>query len=226
MIGERLSSEWIAQNQHTESMQLHLERYHYAATLLQNKKTLDIACGTGYGSDILAVQNQVTGADVDNEAVAEAKKLYPHIDFVCEDYQNLTLPNTYDAVVSLETIEHLENPSNFIAFCHTVLKKGGLLILSAPVSYTTDLNKFHLSDFTIQSLQDLIKQRHFACTNEIMHQSQKMFNKENTSKLSTKEYLQLLLAYISNPSTIVKRIKDILKNGLHIKYVVLVYEKK
>lgn len=38
----------------------------------------------------------------------------------------------FDLVVSLATIEHVFDSDNFLRFCHTVLKPGGLLLLNTP----------------------------------------------------------------------------------------------
>ena len=54
----------------------HLERYRWAAKFVAGKRVLDVACGTGYGTAILANAGatQVDGFDCSPEAVAFARK--------------------------------------------------------------------------------------------------------------------------------------------------------
>ena len=54
----------------------HLDRYHFAASHVVGKKVADIACGTGYGTEILlhAGADSVIGIDIDAEAVAYASR--------------------------------------------------------------------------------------------------------------------------------------------------------
>lgn len=226
MVNERLSREWIEQNKHTVSWQLHLERYTFAEDLLTDKFILDIACGTGYGSEILAKSNRVIGVDIDAEAIKEAKSNAQNIEFVHAGYQDVAVPKDIDTIVSLETIEHLPDPSDFIRFCYESLPSKGTLVISAPISYTSDLNAFHLTDFTEESFRAMIESHGFVPTDKQLHQSQNMLDGENTSKLSTAEYLKLIGQYVTKPNRIWNRIKDLSKNGLTIKYLLAVYTKK
>lgn len=53
----------------------HLHRYALARQLAHGKDVLDIACGEGYGSNLLAtIARTVTGVDIDSEIVHHAKR--------------------------------------------------------------------------------------------------------------------------------------------------------
>src|SRR5512132_1491659 len=55
----------------------HWHRYHFAAPLARGKRVLDVACGEGYGSALLArTATSVVGVDVSFEAVAHARRAY------------------------------------------------------------------------------------------------------------------------------------------------------
>src|ERR1700754_392489 len=55
----------------------HLHRYHWAAHFSQGKRVLDIACGEGYGSEILARSAaHVIGVDLSEDTVAHAEQKY------------------------------------------------------------------------------------------------------------------------------------------------------
>ena len=55
----------------------HLHRYAYACQFVEDKVVLDIACGEGYGSEMLArTAQKVYGVDIDKVTVAHAKHKY------------------------------------------------------------------------------------------------------------------------------------------------------
>lgn len=58
--------------------QQHINRYHFASRLVRNKEVLDIACGTGYGSDYLIKNGaeSVIGVDISEEAIDYANNNY------------------------------------------------------------------------------------------------------------------------------------------------------
>ena len=92
----------------------HLERYRWAAKLVAGKRVLDVACGTGYGTALLANAGaaQVDGFDCSPEAVAFAKQTWalPNISFGVAITDRLPVADgSYDCYVSFETIEHVED---------------------------------------------------------------------------------------------------------------------
>jgi ubiquinone/menaquinone biosynthesis C-methylase UbiE len=150
----------------------HLKRYYFAMTLAGGKKVLDAACGTGYGSNILALTaKQVTGIDISREAIAYAKAKYssPRIQFEQMDVTKLRYPDlTFDAVVSFETIEHIRNYDKFLEEVRRVLKPGGRFIVSTPnrdtfgCGLSTPYVKYHCQEFSLTEFSALLKKHHFA----------------------------------------------------------------
>lgn len=97
----------------------------------KGKKVCDLPCGAGAFSARLAQQGMEVTA-VDLEAVEPF--YYDPTHRVLAD-GNLALPfadGEFDAMVSIEGIEHLENPSFFVRECARVVKPGGLVFLSTP----------------------------------------------------------------------------------------------
>lgn len=137
----------------------HIYRYSFAAGLTKDKAVLDVACGTGYGVDYMAKKGakQVVGVDISLEAVNYGWERYGRegkTDFVCGD--GLKLPfsdNSFDVVVSFETIEHIRRYGRFLAECRRVLRQDGLLVCSTPNRriFSPDLpkpvNTFHFKEF-------------------------------------------------------------------------------
>src|SRR5690242_564830 len=89
----------------------HLHRYAWCSRLVAGKDVLDIACGEGYGSAMLARHaRSVTGVDIAQSAVQHAAERYggtPGLQFTCGDAAQIPLGDqSVDVVVSFETIEH------------------------------------------------------------------------------------------------------------------------
>ena len=146
----------------------HFARYKFARKYIKNKKILDAACGTGYGSYYLAKQaGEVHGIDISEEAINFCKqnyhnrKLYFHV----MDVTNTSFSeNTFDTIVSFETIEHLEHATNFLDEMKRILKTRGIFIVSTPVkgvynkTFLGD-NPFHLHEMSIQEFQSELSSR-------------------------------------------------------------------
>lgn len=140
----------------------HIVRYQAAKETVSGKVVLDIASGTGYGTNILSQKAQkVFGVDVSKDAIEYAKKNYSgkNIEFILGDASKIPLQtNQVDVVVSFETIEHIPNYKEFIKEVKRVLKPGGFLIVSTPNDdeYPED-NEFHVHEFTLEEFKDLMR---------------------------------------------------------------------
>jgi len=113
----------------------HLARYEFAArTLPPGSRVLDLACGVGYGSRILAeVGHTVIGLDVDANAIAYAQRHYAHERASFREFDasrdSIEQLGAQDAAVCFETIEHIEDPRPMLKqFSQTCAK----LIASVP----------------------------------------------------------------------------------------------
>lgn len=155
----------------------HKERYEFACSLLEDLKVLDVASGSGYGSKMLSKKNKVIGLEFSKEAVEYSIDNYGNKNciFIQGDAQNMPFKdNNFDAVVSFETIEHLENPSKFISEVLRVLKKKGILILSTPnkriwsprtkpliTHHIRELHYYELMDLTVDKFDTELYGQHF-----------------------------------------------------------------
>ena len=92
----------------------HVERYQFVAKrLAKGSRVVDFACGIGYGTRIMAVAGAVAhGFDIDVEAIEYAKQhyLWHNTEFTVADGNAPGELAEYDAAVSFETIEHIEDP--------------------------------------------------------------------------------------------------------------------
>jgi len=141
----------------------HKDRYELAVRVLKERigagaSLLDGACGTGYGSDILkrAGPARIVGVDIAADAVAYARQHYGSeaCTFQVQDVSELAgFPDgSFDAVVSFETIEHIDRPLRFLERAQAVLKPGGLLILSTPNKWGLTVD--HKFDYDYATLVD------------------------------------------------------------------------
>lgn len=128
----------------------HIDRYRFALTRLwAGQRVLDIASGAGYGTDMLSRHGcRVVGGDYDDDAVAAARDFWNYHDFVNADAMALPFASeSFDAVVSFETIEHVPDAEAFLTEMTRVLRPGGTFICSTPnIAYTAH-PPYHLKEY-------------------------------------------------------------------------------
>jgi ubiquinone/menaquinone biosynthesis C-methylase UbiE len=114
----------------------HRHRYLVACELTVGQEVLDIACGEGYGSAMLAARaRRVTGVDISPAAVEHARRQYPrdNLRFAAGSCAAIPLPDrSVDVVVSFETIEHHAEHERMLREIRRVLRPEGLLLISSP----------------------------------------------------------------------------------------------
>lgn len=146
----------------------HIHRYNEALALIStNDIVLDIACGTGFGTDMIAAKTseKVIGGDIASEAIEECRGRWskPNLEFRVLDGTRLAFPDNYfDKIVSFETIEHTGQYREMAAEFARVLKPGGLLILSTPNREVSSpdgviVNPYHIQEFTCDELKQILE---------------------------------------------------------------------
>jgi 2-polyprenyl-3-methyl-5-hydroxy-6-metoxy-1,4-benzoquinol methylase len=108
----------------------HLNRYLFAE-INSVGRTLDAACGAGYGTSLLASRTaSVFGVDQSEEAIRWAAVFFPGPVYRVGKIEERPWVGKFDTVISLETIEHLKDPSGALdAFREACL---GSFIVSVP----------------------------------------------------------------------------------------------
>lgn len=96
----------------------HIQRYELASDFVNDKIVLDMACGSGYGSYLLADKGkakEITAIDLDAETIryASFRNQHPNINFLQGDAMKFCRENYFDVIVSFETIEHLPDVNSF-----------------------------------------------------------------------------------------------------------------
>lgn len=157
--GERLIPEG---NTKTLTYGEHISRYLSVLNLVKNKRVLDVAAGTGYGSRLIAGNaRSVSGLDYSQSAIEYARKHYPASNLTYTQGDAHSMPysdNEFDVVVSFETIEHLSDPQAFINEVKRVLTSDGVFIVSTPNDDEfMEGNEFHVHEFDLKELTNSIK---------------------------------------------------------------------
>lgn len=160
--GERLDSKSkLARNNLVE----HLARYRLVKG---NKKgiILDIGCGTGVGSTILAKKfKKVVGIDVSKEAIEYAQRNWKrkNVEFFIGSGTKIPFPNnTFDIVAGFEVIEHIKNWKGFLKELKRVTKNRGTLYLSTPnkdvysPGTKKPINPHHFFEFTVSQFREAL----------------------------------------------------------------------
>lgn len=140
-----------------ENEKCHLKRYNFAKSYMnETERVGDFACGTGYGSVILASKaKSVVGLDIDGRVIEKVKDRYKdvsNLEFLESDLLKMDFEAEFETIVSFETIEHLkeEDILKLLTLFHKALKPSGKLIISTPYMQKNDrqaLAGFHETFF-------------------------------------------------------------------------------
>jgi len=145
------------------------QRYlHLIESLSPDDIVLDAACGDGYGSELMAGRvRRVVGVDLDAETIAgnrrERSSSRDNLRFETGDVCALPLADaTFSTVVSLETIEHVEDVEAYCLEMKRVLKPGGRFICSTPQNLAGEIpiNPWHLREYDVATFRSILE-RHF-----------------------------------------------------------------
>ncbi|MEO1009095.1 MAG: class I SAM-dependent methyltransferase [Planctomycetota bacterium] len=147
--------------------ELHARRYELAAQLLRDRgggRAADLACGTGYGSALLARiggAEEVVGVDLDAHAVDYATRRHDaggRAVFRCGDATETGLETGgIDLVASFETVEHVADAQGLLAEFHRVLAPDGVLAISTPNRLGP--TPYHVHDFGFAEFRRLLESR-------------------------------------------------------------------
>ncbi|WP_246942729.1 class I SAM-dependent methyltransferase [Bacillus pinisoli] len=159
----------------------HKERYQLALNYIKNGDSiLDVATGVGYGAYYMSVNTaceRVVGVDINDHALEWAKKYFSSekVTFIREDLLtnfSINLPvEKFDVITCFETIEHINQDMEFINRLFSLLKPGGILLISSPNEdvipcldnpfYEGGKNPHHYKHYTPIELRNLLKKNGF-----------------------------------------------------------------
>ncbi len=145
----------------------HLVVYEWIAAQVRDKRVIDMASGEGYGSDVLAASaSSVIGVEANPDAFEHARLRYPRVRFERALVEEFTAPA--DAVVFLQTIEHLQDPGGTLDHFASLLEGDGAVFLStpnvltlAPKGAARSDNPWHVHEYRPEEFEQLCR-AHFA----------------------------------------------------------------
>jgi SAM-dependent methyltransferase len=143
----------------------HLAVYEWIGTRVAGARMIDMACGEGYGSDVLArTARSVTGVDANPQAHEHARLRYDaaNLHFERGLVETYGEPRSCDAVTFLQTIEHVPEPVAVLEHFRSLLAPGGvayistpnLLTLAPPGAAKSD-NPWHLKEYRADEFRAL-----------------------------------------------------------------------
>ncbi len=113
----------------------HLAVYEWIGARVIGRRVLDMACGEGYGSEVLSRgATSVVGVDANPQAHEHARLRYTrqNLSFERGLVETFGEPGSFDAVVFLQTIEHVRDPPAVLAHFQALLAEGGFAVISTP----------------------------------------------------------------------------------------------
>lgn len=154
---------WVYKFMSKNIEQEHLNRYKYILKYIDHKNVLDIACGAGYGSYLMANEgraNLVVGVDMDPNAIRYGNHRYRNDNIVryIADATNFKDNIKFDVIVCFETIEHIKDYKGLISNLYNNLKEGGMLLISTPITKITNVtpnNPYHVIEWNFFDFQNL-----------------------------------------------------------------------
>jgi SAM-dependent methyltransferase len=148
----------------------HLVVYEWIARRVGGLRVVDLACGEGYGSDVLAAAGarSVVGVDANPEAHEHARLRYVRDNLRFERDMVERFDEPCDALVFLQTIEHVRDPAGLLKRFKELLAPGGTAYVSTPNVLTLappgaqrSGNPWHVYEYRPQEFSALCR-AHFA----------------------------------------------------------------
>lgn len=116
-----------------------LSRYKFCAKMLEGyDKVLEIGCGDAFGAPlVLQSVKKLYAVDIDAQAIEndmEYNEFPDRLHFACQDWTKPQNSEKFDAIYSLDVIEHLEpdTEKTFLQNIHQALKAAGVCIIGTP----------------------------------------------------------------------------------------------
>ena len=160
----------------------HRIRYEFAGKIARGR-TLDAACGVGYGSRFLQSKvPEVVGVDISPDAIDWAHKYFPGPTYIIGDIEQEPWEGKFETIVSFETLEHLKAPDKALqAFRRACV---GLLVASVPNedNFHFDEKKFagdeypHQRHYTPDQFASLLTDNGFTVTHRMCQKSKQDAN--------------------------------------------------
>lgn len=146
----------------------HLAAYNFVLSREPAAWVLDLGCGSGYGTKILAETVPTCGVDLSLKALLAIDRSQSLAHFATADGRMLPFAaGSFDLITSFQVIEHIVDVNQYLAEARRVLTQNGTLIISTPnrrlrlFPFERPHNPYHVTEYAPRSLRAVLK-RHFA----------------------------------------------------------------
>jgi 2-polyprenyl-3-methyl-5-hydroxy-6-metoxy-1,4-benzoquinol methylase len=113
--------------------QRHVAVYEWVASQVAGKRLIDMASGEGYGADLLAARAaSVVGVEANPDAFEHARLRYRRANLRFERSMVEVYAEPCDAIVFLQTIEHVQDAAAVLEHFKAMLAPGGVVFVSTP----------------------------------------------------------------------------------------------
>ena len=164
LTGERTLPDVPAENYW---FQRHLAVYEWISARVIGRRVIDMACGEGYGSEVISrTAASVVGVDANPDAHEHAALRYPrqNLRFERGMVETYGEPESCDAVVFLQTIEHVQEPAAVLERFRALLAPGGVAYVStpnvltlAPAGAEKSGNPWHIREYRAREFEALCR---------------------------------------------------------------------
>jgi len=172
----------------------------------------------------------VWGCDVSEEAVRYAREHHRHgrVTFTVSDAMVFTPVEPPDVWVSLETIEHLQDPSGYLRRISGILESGGVLVASVPTTVSTDGNPYHLHNWSRRQWLALVARSGFSVMTEMRQVHRFGLRDVIGQSVGTRQKVRsgLLRYYLVHPRVAWARFALSITRGLMHEYSTVVARKR
>src|SRR5579872_1219831 len=111
----------------------------YVATSPLISPVLDIGCGFGEFAEVFFEKPIDVGLDIDYREITHAMKTGKYISYTLADARAMPYPNnSFQTVLSISTLEHIEHPEKVIGEAYRVLRPGGTMVLTIVIDKLND----------------------------------------------------------------------------------------
>jgi len=145
----------------------HLAVYEWIGARVIGRRVIDMACGEGYGSEVLSRSAaSVLGVDANPEAHEHARLRYErqNLSFERGMVETHGEPGAFDVVVFLQTIEHVQDPVAVLEHFRSLLTPGGVAYVStpnvltlAPAGAQRSDNPWHIKEYRAAEFEELCR---------------------------------------------------------------------
>jgi SAM-dependent methyltransferase len=158
---------WVKNFLHLDTEIHHLNRYNFVVPFVKDKLVLDLACGCGYGTFLLATKGNaklVIGVDLDEESIRYGNFRYKskNIERIVFDATKFDYKDRFDSIICFETIEHVSDFELLVNNLHELLIDNGELYISTPINKETTRvlsNPYHVIEWSFYDFHKLFSKK-------------------------------------------------------------------